>query len=303
MSIRPVTGTQFEIAHGSSRCVLTEVGAAIRVFEVDGRPLVETYPEDVLPPYGSGTQLVPWANRVADGRWVLDGEPQQLALTEPRRNNAIHGLTRTVSWEVRERTASSILFATTVNPQPGWPVALAATLAYALSDDGLTVTYGVENLGDRPTPFGVGAHPFPRAGHARTEDCVIRLAAETRLPVDDRLLPTGSPVPVAGTDHDFRVPRPLGATRLDTAFGGCRPGSDGLVHHQVLAQDGTGVDIWAEPVFGWVQVFTPDDYPGRGLAVAIEPVTSPPDALNSGTDLLTVAPGERWTGSWGMRPV
>jgi aldose 1-epimerase len=56
-------------------------------------------------------------------------------------------------------------------------------------------------------------------------------------------------------------------------------------------------------VFGWVQVFTPDDHPGRGRAVAVEPMTCPPDALNSGIGLLTVAPGEEWSGSWGIRPV
>jgi aldose 1-epimerase len=37
--------------------------------------------------------------------------------------------------------------------------------------------------------------------------------------------------------------------------------------------------------------------------VAVEPMTCPPDALNSGTDLITLAPGESWTGSWGLRPI
>ena len=48
--------------------------------------------------------------------------------------------------------------------------------------------------------------------------------------------------------------------------------------------------MWAEPCFGWVQVFTPGEFPGKGArAVAIEPMTCPPDALNSGIDLISVA--------------
>jgi aldose 1-epimerase len=74
------------------------------------------------------------------------------------------------------------------------------------------------------------------------------------------------------------------------------------VRHRLLGPDG-GVELWAEPAFGWVQVFTPDDHPGRGRAVAVEPMTCPPDALNSGTDLITLAPGETWQGSWGLRPI
>ena len=60
--------------------------------------------------------------------------------------------------------------------------------------------------------------------------------------------------------------------------------------------------MWADPDFGWVQVFTPGGFPDRGRAVAVEPMTCPPDALNSGLGLITVAPGESWTGSWGLRP-
>ena len=90
---------------------------------------------------------------------------------------------------------------------------------------------------------------------------------------------------------------------LDDAFGGCVPAAgDELVRHRLLGPDG-GVEVWAEPAFGWVQVFTPSDHPGRGRAVAVEPMTCPPDALNSGTGLITLEPGETWQGSWGLRPI
>jgi aldose 1-epimerase len=133
---------------------------------------------------------------------------------------------------------------------------------------------------------------------------VLTLAARTVLPVDlDSMIPNGEPIEVAGTEYDFGAGKPLRDVELDTAFGGCEPGDDGLVHHSVR-HGGGGVEVWAEPAFGWVQVFTPPEFPGKGArAVAIEPMTCPPDALNSGVDLLWLAPGETWTGRWGIRPL
>ncbi|GAA4851854.1 aldose 1-epimerase family protein [Saccharopolyspora rosea] len=302
----PATGRQFEIVSGAARAVVTEVGAALRVFEVDGVPHVESYPADRLPPGGAGAVLVPWPNRVADGRWNLEGEPQQLALTEPARHNAIHGLLRHTAWTVVEHADSTVVLHAMVPAQPGWPVPLLTSVGYAVDDTGLTVTHTVENLGARATPFGLGVHPYPRAGGAATDDCTLRLAASSILPVDaDRLLPSRPPRSLAGDEVELRTGRRLAGLLLDTAFGGAAPAPDDpaqLVRHTLTDPSGHGVELWADPVFGWVQVYTAEDFPGRGRAVAIEPMTCPPDALNSGTDLITLAPGETWIARWGLRP-
>jgi aldose 1-epimerase len=296
------TGRQLEIRDGTARAVVTEVGAGLRVFDVDGVPFLESYPEEQAPPMGAGSVLVPWPNRVAGARWTLDGEPQSLEVTEPARGNAIHGLVRKRPWRVAEHTGSSVVLEIDVDRAPGWPVPLRTTLCYALDGDGLVVTHTVENVGERAVPFGVGTHPYPRAGRSVTDDCELRLAASTVLSLDpDRMVPSGPAEPVEGTEFDFRSGRPLAGVRLDTPFGDCVPEGDGLVHHRLTGPEG-GVELWADPDFRWVQVYAPDNFPGRGRAVAVEPMTCPPDALNSGTDLITLAPGERWTGRWGLRP-
>lgn len=287
-----------EIARGAARAVITPDGAGLKSFEVGGVPYVETY--DGEPPMGSGAVLVPWPNRTAGGKWVLDGVEQQLEVTEAARGNAIHGLVRRVPWTVVEHTGSLVVLEVEASG-PGWPVPLRTTISYALDDHGLTVSHGVHNIGSARTPFGVGTHPYPRAGNSATDETSLSLAATTVLPVHpDTMIPTGPAEPVSG-DYDFRVARLLEGVHLDTAFGGCEP-VDGLVRH-VLRGPLAAVELWADPDFKWVQVYTPDDYPGRGRAVAVEPMTCPPDALNSGVDLLWLNPGDSWAGRWGLRPL
>ncbi len=297
----PPTGEQFEIAAGDVAATVTEVGAGLRAFTAAGLPYVETFPADRRPPRGAGSVLVPWPNRTAGGRWTWGGAVQQLDLSEPATGNAIHGLLRHTFYDVVERSADAVTLGARVAPRTGWPVPLATQVRYAVAADGLTVTHTVRNIGADAVPFGVGAHPYIRAGNAATDDCALRLGSSTALPLDGGL-PTG-PARPAADDDDFSAGHPLAGRELDHAYGGCAPvAGDTLVRHRLVGPDG-GVELWADPDFRWVQVFTPDDHPGRGRAVAVEPMTCPPDALNSGTDLITLQPGESWTGSWGLRPI
>lgn len=297
----PPTGEQFEIHSGDVRAVVTEVGAGLRALTVDGSPYVETFDVDARPPRGAGAVLVPWPNRTAGGRWTWNGLPQQLALSEPAAGNAIHGLLRHTLHRPGERAPDAVTLHAVVAPQPGWPVPLDTSVRYSVSSGGavdaggLTVTHTVCNVGAEAVPFGVGAHPYLCAGGAATDDCTLTLAATTALPLRDGL-PAGQPTPLA--DGVF----PLRGAELDHAFGGCVPADgDDRVRHRLASAD-AAVELWADPDFGWVQVFTPDDHPGRGRAVAVEPMTCPPDALNSGVGLRTLEPGQTWSASWGISP-
>ncbi|MGH9214447.1 MAG: aldose 1-epimerase family protein [Acidimicrobiales bacterium] len=297
-------GEQFEIRLGAAQATVNEVGASLRAFEVHGLPYVETYPADTRPPMGCGAVLVPWPNRVGSGRWEWDGQLQQLALTDPERLNAIHGLAQHLSWQPVDRTESSVTLGVRIDVQPGWPVGLETTVRYEVVADGLVATHTVTNVGDSAVPFGLGVHPYLRAGNAATDECTLRLAATTVQAVEaDRQVPTGDPKRVDGSEHDFRAGRKLVDVDLDLPFGGCAPAPDDpdhLVRHKLTAPDGGAVELWADPVFRWVHVFTPDRYPGRGRAVAVEPMTCPPNALQTGIDLIVLGPAETWSARWGM---
>ncbi|GAB3493731.1 aldose 1-epimerase family protein [Amycolatopsis cihanbeyliensis] len=294
------TGEQFELTMGRARAVVTEVGAGLRAFEVGGTPYLETFDPADRPPKGAGQVLLPWPNRTKDARWTHQGEEQQLEVTEPARGNAIHGLTRHREWTLLEHAESSITMAIDIEDEPGWPVPLRAQITYALAPRELTVTHEVRNTGEQEVGFGVGTHPYLRIGDLPTDDLTLTLPASRVRPyLAEEQLPYAEEQDVEGTEYDLRAGRPLAELDLDTAFGGLAPGEDGR-HHHLLTHGGTALEVWTDPDFGWVQVFTPDDLVGRGRAVAIEPMTCPADALNSGTDLITLAAGESWQGSWGI---
>ena len=106
------TGTQYIITRttdqGEARATITELAASLREFSIGGVDLVESYAESAMPPFADGIVLAPWPNRVEDGTWMLDGEPQHLDVTERDRNNAIHGLLRNTGYSLIEHTASAV---------------------------------------------------------------------------------------------------------------------------------------------------------------------------------------------------
>lgn len=297
------TGDQFELetttSTGDVRATVTAVAAGLRTLTINGIDLVPGFGEDETPPSGSGIVLVPWPNRIRDGIWRHDDAEYQLAITEPARGNAIHGLLRYTEYAPVEQDRDSVTLAATIHPQMGYPFTVRTAVRYELVSDGLKVTHFLENVGGDPAPVAVGTHPFLKIGGVPTEDLVLRLDASSHIEVDDRLLPTGE-VHVGGTEWDFREGRRVGDVQLDDAFG--ELGSvDGTVEHVLTAPDGRSVSVWADDEFAYVQVFTTGNYPGETTAIAVEPMTAPADAFNSGKGLRWLDPGEQWEVSWGIR--
>ncbi|MBN9605990.1 MAG: aldose 1-epimerase family protein [Actinomycetales bacterium] len=303
------TGTRIPLHHegplGSVEAEVATVAAALCALTVGGAALVEPIPRGSTPPFGTGTVLSPWPNRVRDGRWELDGQEQVLDLTERERGNALHGLLRHADYVVRERTASSVTLGALIAPQHGWPFLLDTWVSYELVDDGLRVRHGVTNLADRSAPYAIGTHPFLRVGDTPVEELTLTAPAPRFVEVDERLNPVGV-APVAGTARDLTGGSRVGDLDLDTAYAGVehRDGASAWL----TAPDGARTELLQDPDWSYLQVFTTDLYPDqtdghRRRAVAVEPMTAPPDALNSGEGLVWLEPGSSWSGGWGLRYV
>lgn len=301
MSSAP-TGTQHELKLGGQVVVVTEMGATLRSYDVAGRPVVDGFAVAERPDGGRGQVLAPWPNRVRDGRYSFGGQDHQLALSEVANRNAIHGLVRWVSWDLAERGEEWVALTTTVWPQPGYPFLVRLRATYRLNPDGLEVTLHGRNDGDRAAPYGVGHHPYVTAG-ARADDTVLTVPAADRLVTDERGNPVGVEA-VDGTAYDFRAPRAVGDLVLDTAYSRLERGSDGRAAVRLEhPSDGHGVEVWMDEAARHLQVFSGDTLPDvsrRRQALAVEPMSCPPGAFTSGTDLVVLQPGDEHGLTWGV---
>ncbi|HWV48921.1 MAG TPA: aldose 1-epimerase family protein [Microbacterium sp.] len=289
------TGTQIHLQRGAVAAQIAQVGASLRSLTVAGAGLVPPYPLGDPTPSCSGVVLAPWPNRVRDGVWDDDGTARQLAITEPKFANASHGLLRFASYDISQSDSSATLRATIV-PQTGWPYEIGTSVTYTLTDTGIAVEHVLENRSDAAAPVALGTHPFVTIDDVDPHDLVLAVPAATQIEVDDRMLPTGtSPAPA-----ELRDGVRLGDIVLDTGFTDLVRDADGTVRHTLTAPDGRRVTLWQGEGFDYVQVYTTTSYPDQPLAVAIEPMTAPADALNSGLGIRRLLPGESWTLRWGI---
>jgi aldose 1-epimerase len=297
----PLTGSQHDISAGEYRATITELGANLRTLRYQDTPLISGYEADEVPPAGAGELLVPWPNRVDRGRYSFGGKDLQLDLSEPATGNAIHGLTRWASWTPVEVRPDSTELALRLLGRPGYPFFLDLRARYELSAaGGLTVTISASNAGSHPAPYGTGSHPYLRAA-SLVDSCTLEVPASHWQPANERGIPTGEPQDVTGTDYDFRTARPIGGAVLDHALTELARAGDGRAR-ATLTGDDASITLWAGPGYGWMQVFTGDTLgpDRRRRALAVEPMTCPPNAFVTGTDLITIAPGETVRHQWGV---
>ena len=294
------TGAQFALSSPDGRVTaeIAQVGASLRALAVDGVDLVPRFALESPTPAASGAVLVPWPGRVRDGRWTQRGQTRELAITDRPTGSASHGLLRFASYTATAQDAASVTLSAPVVPQTGYPFHLATSVTYALTGMGLEVTHTLTNVGVDDAPVALGTHPYFCIGDVDTADLVLTSPGTTRFILDDRKVPiTEEPVDAA---TDLRGGRVLGELDLDAGYSNVARDADGRIRSTLTAPDGRTLTIWQGEGFDYVQVFTTDRYPGQPLAVAIEPMTAPPNALNSGRSLRWLAPGETWELHWGV---
>jgi aldose 1-epimerase len=301
----PLTGEQYEISAGDYTAVVTELGAGVRELRHAGRPLLAGYQAAELPPAAAGQLLIPWPNRVDGGRYTFDDRQLQLDLSEPAAGNAIHGLTRWLTWAVAEHTADRVVLRYVLLGRTGYPFCLVLEAEYRLDPAaGLRLQVTASNEGSTRAPYGTGSHPYLTAGTEHIDECELTMPAAQWLPPGDRGIPSGPPRDVAGTPYDFRTPRAVGDARLDHALTALDRDADGRAWVSLAGPDG-GARLWAGPGYHWLQVFSGDPLaaPQRRRALAVEPMTCPPNAFVTGSDVLALEPGDTAQHAWGVQAI
>ncbi|MGD0196354.1 MAG: aldose 1-epimerase family protein [Solirubrobacteraceae bacterium] len=298
---RAPSGEQFELSHGDQRAVVVEVGGGLRSYSVAGREILDGFGVEELCSGGRGQTLIPWPNRVRDGRYEWDGSELQLDITEPARGNALHGLVNWRNWTAAERSPSRVVMAHLLHPTPGYPFELELAITYELGEGGLTVTAATHNVSDRACPYGIGWHPYVAPpGLEFIDECEVTLPAATVQIADERLIPYSSE-PVEGTDFDFRAPRRFGDLVLDHCLLDLARGEDDLAR-MVLTGPAGSTTLWADANYPYLMVFSGDALapPQRRRGLAVEPMTCAPNAFISGEGLIRIEPGEHHVSSWGI---
>lgn len=217
-----------------------------------------------------GAVIGRFANRIAGGRFALDGRDYELATNNPP--NTLHGGQggfdkRLWQAEAIETSAGEGVRFTLVSPagDEGFPGEIHVSTTYAwTANNHLIIDYAATS--DAPSPFNMTQHSYwnlAGAGSGSVLDHELAIAAAAYLPVDGTMIPTGDIAPVAGTPFDFRTAKPVGRD-IEAADEQLARGS-GYDHTFVL--DGQGlrkVAVLADPQSGR-RMTVSTDLPGMQL--------------------------------------
>jgi len=297
------SGRQFEIHRGNMRAVITEVGATLRVFEVGTQEFLFTFSQNEMSMFSEGQVLIPFPNRIDHGMYVFSGMTEQLPLSEPARQNAIHGLTRWMNWLPAEHEDHRVIMALVLHAQDGYPFVLSLRETYALTDRGLEVQTVAQNIGSTALPYGHGHHPYLTVGTTLINPDILQLPASSYFLTNDRLIPIPPPVSVAGTPFDFRTPHAIDDVKMDTGFTDLIFDKDGFARVKLAAPGGKPeVTVFMDSNHRFLQVFTGDALPASAArrSIAIEPYTCAANAFNNALGLRVLQPGESFTTLWGI---
>ncbi|WP_193106220.1 aldose 1-epimerase family protein [Brachybacterium sp. FME24] len=298
-------GDLFTLVAGPYQAEVSVVGAILESLTIAGRDLLVRNPAQGPMQFYRGAVVAPWPNRIGDGAYTWDGQEIQAALTEPERGNALHGLVSFAPFTPVSIAADEITLRLELFPSPGYPFHLLLTVHHALHpDSGLTTTVAARNIGRQDAPYGVCPHPYLVAGPEPLDEWSLQVDAGTVLTVtEDRLLPTGTEPIAPGSAFDFRSARVIGSLFIDHAFTDLGRDRHDQLSVAVTAPGGTGVELTAGDKCGWLQVHTGDrpEPENNRLGLAVEPMTCPPDAFRSGTDVVRLAPGQDHEVAWSIR--
>jgi len=297
------SGEQVTIGAGDLRLTAVTVGGGMRELTLSDWHVLDGYAAGDIAPGGAGQPLIPWPNRLAGGRYEFAGRRHQAPITEPEKDNAVHGLARWLTWRVERHEPSLARLALDLFPRPGYPFALRLAIEYEAHPAGVRVTTTATNAGPTAAPYAQGFHPYVSLGSPSVNASVLTVPAATRLLTDERQIPVARGG-VEGTELDFRTPRPIGDARLDVAYTDLERDRDGMARVRLATPDGARrVAVSMDDAYAYLMVFTGDtlgDPSRHRRAVAVEPMTAAPNAFNSGDGLRVLEPGKTFECVWGI---
>lgn len=265
-------------AHGWVIELLPALGGAIGALRHEGRDVLRPAAEGTRDPLDTGCfPLVPYANRIAHGQFVFDGQTHQLPLNFGEHPHSLHGFGWQAEWTVVEARGDYVTLSHAHDGGRGWPWAYRAEQRFVLAPREMRIELSITNSGNAPMPAGFGLHPY----FPCDAETYLTFSAERLWLADETMLPTEAVASAQFGDWSATAPV-AGATLIDNAYE-CWDGAAGIVQRWGgFAMRVDGADV--------LHLYRP---PGADFFCA-EPVGHLPDAINrGGMDVL--APGETRT--------
>lgn len=305
--------TELTLSFQNQRAVVSPWGASLRRYlfiDADGREIdiVWGYSGGGEKRGGQGDVLIPFPGRIANGRYVFDGQTYQLECNDKEGPNAIHGFVRSLPWQIREVDSTRVTFAVSLRAETyaerGYPFSLDIAVTYQLDGQGLSCAFLVRNVGDHPAPVGIGFHPYFTVGTALIDDAEVQIPGTGYLEFNERLVPTGTIFSVEHTPWDYRRCGPIAQQRFNHCYVNLERDAHGIATASLRhAPSGRVIDVTMDAAFSAVVVYTGDaitDAPREALA--IEPMTCASDAFNHPAwGLKRLVPGETFSGRYGVQ--
>ena len=250
--------------------------------------------------------LFPWPGRVAGAQFAYRGAKYQLPVNESH-GHSMHGFACERSFKVLRHgphfMTAMLDSADDSSIAKIWPWPFQFEIDYEIGN-GLRLNATVRNTGSAPMPFGFGAHPYfhaPLSPNGQRSAMRLKMAAASHWPLDNKLIPDGSPKPLEGK-LDLSAGPLIGDETYDDAFRMAPYKKDEPRARLVDPAMRAAVEIRTEPVFEDFVVYVP----AGEAVVAIEPYTCAPDAFNLAargveSGMIELWPGETWSAGFEIR--
>ena len=295
-------GQQVVLSAGRSRAlVLPGIGGSLGAYwrQDEGRtthwlrPISDTDTGDENVLGAACFPLVPYSNRIRNGRFSFDGREVALPLNFGDHPHSIHGHGWQAPWAVESagEMQAELMFR---HDAGDWPWSYEARQRFALSEDELTVELDLTNLSDSLMPAGIGLHPY----FPRTPETNIEAAVSAIWRVNDEVMPVTLETPSPGEDPNLGIK--ADAVPLDNGFVGWRGRAS-----VIWPERGQRLTMTATEELGKLVIFTP---PGEDF-LCVEPVSHDTDAFNRAaqgevdTGMRVLPPGETLKATVRFSPV
>jgi aldose 1-epimerase len=274
------------IASGDLRLeLLPDLGAAVATLRYRGRDVLRPTPAGTDEPFETAAfALVPFANRIADGRFKVGEREVSIPRNAPGQAHPLHGHAWRKPWRI-DSVGEDRAVLSFEHPADTWPWHYSATQTLTLRDESLEVALSVENRDTTPMPAGLGWHPYFHKG-PRTQ---LKAHLEGVWLTDEEYLP----VRLAHGTRFGQWGRGDEVTRTEL-IDHCHTGWSGVAEI-LLPEAGLRLALTASRALRWLHIYSP---PGKDF-FCVEPVSHMPNAVNRSappavTGHKLLGPGERF---------